>query len=102
MNSIARLLARLPRLLLGATLAAVSLVEAFLLLMTYLVLHDLLATGADAEEKRGWNNLTWDLGAGMIALAAIGALLVFILGKAYLDQRPRARLGADGGIVAKG
>jgi hypothetical protein len=86
MNTVTSLLAKLPQPLLGALLAALALVEAFLLLMTYLVLRDLLATGADAEEKRAWNNLTWDMGVGFVAISVIGALIVVVLVRAWMHK----------------
>jgi len=69
---------------LGATVATLALVDAFLLLMTYLVLEKLLATGPAAEEERLWNNLTWDLG---VFISAIGGLIVFVALRAFFLRR---------------
>ena len=73
--------------MLGATVATLALVDAFLLLMTYLVLEKLLATGPAAEEERLWNNLTWDLGVFFIVISAIGGLIVFVALRAFFLRR---------------
>jgi hypothetical protein len=94
------LLAYAPRPLLGTVLAVLALVEAFMLLMTYLVLEKLLATGPDAEEERLWNNLTWDVGVFFILLSALGGLVVFVVLRAFLNQRRHTARRPNDGAAA--
>jgi hypothetical protein len=85
-STLTRFLAPIPRPLLGIILAALALIEAFLLLRTSLILPDLLATGAEEKAERLWKNLTWDLGIAFIAISAIGGLIVYVFLKAFLHQ----------------